>query len=79
MSKITPKKPKMIRILNSLSIDMVLIKKGSFLMGESDKAKKVEIKEDFYMGKYPITIAEYMHFTSLRSSSFVMQIETLIF
>ena len=55
-------KPEMVRILNSLSIDMVLIKKGSFMMTEGEGAKQVEIKENFYMGKYPVTIAEYMHF-----------------
>jgi len=39
------KKPTMIRILNSLSIDMVKIPNKNYMMG-----------------KYPITIAEYMHF-----------------
>lgn len=60
----------MIRILNSLSIDMVLMKKGSFMMGEGKDEKKVEIKEDFYMGKYPITIAEYMHFVKETNSHY---------
>ena len=55
-------KPKMVRILNSLSVDMVLIKKGTFMMGDKGEQKKVTIKNDFYMGKYPVTIAEYMHF-----------------
>ena len=55
-------KPQMVRILNSLSIDMVLIEKGSFLMGEGSGQKKVTIENDFYMGKYPVTVAEYMHF-----------------
>ena len=54
----------MIRILNSLSIDMVLIKKGTFMMGEEGEQKKRIIKEDFYMGRYPVTIAEYMHFAN---------------
>jgi formylglycine-generating enzyme required for sulfatase activity len=62
MSKII--KPKMVRILNSLSVDTVLIKKGTFMMGEGSDRKEVTIKEDFYMGKYPITIAEYMHFAN---------------
>ena len=70
MSNIKPKPPTMIRILNSLSIDMVLIKKGSFMMGEGKDAKKVEIEEDFYMGKYPITIAEYMHFVKDTNSHY---------
>ncbi len=55
-------KPKMVRLLNSLSIDMVLIKKGSFLMGEGSKKKKVTIENDFYIGKYPVTVVEYMYF-----------------
>ena len=55
-------KPKMIRILNSLSIDMVHIKKGTFMMGEGDEQKKVTIENDFEIGKYPVTVAEYMHF-----------------
>ena len=45
MSNIKPKLPQMIRILNSLSIDMVKIPNKNYMMG-----------------KYPITIAEYMHF-----------------
>jgi len=57
-------KPKMVRILNSLSIDMVLIKKGTFMMGEKREQKEVTIENDFYLGKYPITIAEYMHFAN---------------
>ena len=63
-SKINFKKPQMVRILNSLSVDMVLIKKGSFLMGEGANRKKVTIENDFYIGKYPVTIAEYMHFVN---------------
>ncbi len=55
-------KPKMVRILNSLSIDMILIKKGTFMIGDKGEQKKVTIKNDFYMGKYLVTIAEYMHF-----------------
>ena len=55
-------KPKMIRILNSLSIDMVHIKKGTFMMGEGKNQKKVTIENDFEIGKYPVTVAEYMHF-----------------
>ncbi len=40
-------KPKMVRILNSLSIDMIKIP-----------------NKNYEMGKYPITIAEYMHFAN---------------
>jgi len=38
-------KPKMVRILNSLSFDMIKIP-----------------NKNYEMGKYPVTIAEYMHF-----------------
>ena len=41
------KKPTMIRILNSLSIDMVKIP-----------------NKNYEMGRYPVTIAEYMHFAN---------------
>ena len=40
-------KPQMVRILNSLSIDMVKIP-----------------NKDYEMGKYPVTVAEYMHFVN---------------
>ena len=63
-------KPQMVRILNSLSIDMVLIKKGSFLMGEGSEQKKVTIENDFYIGKYPVTVAEYMHFVNDTNSHY---------
>jgi formylglycine-generating enzyme required for sulfatase activity len=61
------KKPKMIRIMNSLSVDMVKIKKGSFMMGSDEYSDeqpihKVIIDYDFEIGKYPVTIAEYRHF-----------------
>lgn len=56
------KKPQMVRVLNSLSVDMIRIEKGSFLMGEGDNQKKVTIENDFYIGKYPVTVAEYLHF-----------------
>ena len=60
-------KPKMIRIQNSLSFDMVSIKAGSFQMGsdERDREKpihKVTIKNSFELGKYPVTVGEYLHF-----------------
>jgi len=55
-------KPKMVRIMNSLSIDMVPIKKGSFMMGEKGEQKKVKIEDDFYIGKYPVTVGEFRSF-----------------
>jgi len=64
------KKPEMVRILNSLSIDMVLIKKPLFNFFNGDDKKKVIIENDFYMGKYPITIAEYRHFVTETSSHY---------
>jgi len=61
------KKPKMVRIQNSLSFDMVTIEAGSFQMGSDDyddekPIHKVTIKESFELGKYPITVGEYLHF-----------------
>ena len=55
-------KPQMVRILNSLSVDMVLIKKGSFLMGERGEQKEVTIENDFYISKYPVTVGEFRAF-----------------
>ncbi len=57
----------MVRIQNSLSIDMVKIKAGSFQMGpnkyDSEKPiHKVTIDYDFELGKYPVTVGEYLHF-----------------
>ena len=62
--KINFTKPEMVRILNSLSIDMIFIKKDSFLMGEEKNQKKATIKNNFELGKYPVTVAEYMHFVN---------------
>jgi len=61
------KKPKMIRIQNSLSFDMVTIEAGSFQMGSNDYDRekpihKVTIKNSFELGKYPVTVGEYLHF-----------------
>ena len=41
------KKPQMVRILSSLSIDMVKIP-----------------NKNYEIGKYPVTVAEYMHFVN---------------
>ncbi len=60
-------KPKMIRIQNSLSFDMIKIKAGSFQMGSNDyddekPIHKVTIKNSFELDKYPVTVGEYLHF-----------------
>ena len=60
-------KPKMVRIQNSLSFDMVTIEAGSFQMGSNDNNRekpihKVTIKNSFELGKYPVTVGEYLHF-----------------
>ncbi len=51
-------KPKMVRILNSLSIDTITIP-----------------NKNYEIGKYPITIAEYMHFARDTNSHFPEWIE----
>ena len=61
------KKPSMVRIQNSLSFDMVKIEAGSFQMGsdeyyDEEPIHKVTIDYEFELCKYPVTIAEYMHF-----------------
>ena len=57
----------MVRIQNSLSFDMIKIEAGSFQMGSNVRESeqpihKVTIDYEFELGKYPVTIAEYMHF-----------------
>jgi len=48
----------------------VRIKKGSFAMGSKDgdsdekPVHNVTIANDFYLGKFPVTIAEYLHFVN---------------
>ena len=59
--------PKMIRIQNSLSFDMIKIEAGSFQMGSNDyddekPIHKVTIKNAFELGKYAVTVGEYLHF-----------------
>jgi len=41
---------------------MVHLPKGKFLMGEDDSKKEVIIDYEFELGKYPVTIVEYMTF-----------------
>ena len=48
-------------------IEVVLVKAGSFTMGGADfgndVARQVKLTEDFYIGKYPITEAQYQAIT----------------
>ncbi len=58
---------KMVRIQNSLSFDMIKIEAGSFQMGSNDyddekPIHKVTIKNAFELGKYAVTVGEYLHF-----------------
>jgi formylglycine-generating enzyme required for sulfatase activity len=44
-------------------------------MGEGKEQKKVTIENDFYIGKYPVTIAEYMHFVKDTKSHYPQWLE----
>jgi len=59
--------PKMVKIIHpkpekTMTIEMVHLPKGKFLMGEDDSKKEVIIDYEFELGKYPVTIGEYMTF-----------------
>ena len=59
--------PEMVPIIHqkaekSMTIEMVHLPKGEFLMGEGDSKKKIIIDYEFELGKYPVTIGEYMTF-----------------
>ncbi len=44
--------------------DMVLIKKGTFLMGDTQTARQVSINRNFYISRYEITFNEYDFFAT---------------
>jgi formylglycine-generating enzyme required for sulfatase activity len=59
--------PKMVKIIHqklekSMTIEMVHLPSGKFTMGEEGKQKKVVIDYEFELGKYAVTIEEYMAF-----------------
>ena len=59
--------PQMVKIIHqkpekTMTIEMVHLPKGEFMFGEGDTKKKVSIDYEFEMGKYPVTIGEYMTF-----------------
>jgi len=57
MVKIIHQKPE-----KSMTIEMVHLPKGTFIMGEGDNKKEITIEHEFELGKYPVTIGEYMAF-----------------
>jgi len=57
MVKIIHKKPE-----KSMTIEMVHLPKGTFIFGEGSTAKEITIDYEFEMGKYPVTVGEYMTF-----------------
>ena len=59
--------PEMVQIIHqkpekSMSIQMVHLPKGEFMFGEGSDAKKVVMDYEFEIGKFTVTIEEYMHF-----------------
>ena len=46
----------------TIELEMVHLPKGEFMFGEGDSKKKVIIEHEFEIGKYPVTIGEYMTF-----------------
>jgi len=59
--------PQMVKIIHpkpekTMTIEMVHLPKGKFLMGEDGSKKEVIIDYEFELGKYPVTIGEYMTF-----------------
>ncbi|CAA6818641.1 MAG: Unknown protein [uncultured Sulfurovum sp.] len=58
------KEPEMVNIIHpkpkkSMTITMVHLPKGTFMFGEGSGAKKVNIDDEFEIGKYPVTFDEY--------------------
>jgi formylglycine-generating enzyme required for sulfatase activity len=74
-------KPQMVKIIHqkpeiSLTFKMIKVPKGSFLMGSNDgrnnekPVHKVDIDYEFEIGKYPVTIGEYMTFVKDTNSNY---------
>ena len=59
--------PEMVNIIHqktqkSMTISMVHLPKGKFMFGEGSSAREVTIDYEFEIGKFPVTIKEYMTF-----------------
>jgi len=72
----TPKSAPSIR--NSIGMELILISPGEFLMGsedgESDEkpVRRVQISQPFYMGKYPVTQAQWQAVMGKNPSPFTI-------
>ena len=59
---------------NGASIQMVHVEGGRFMMGSNYRGREQPIHEvevpDFYIGKYPITISQYMEFVAATHSHY---------
>jgi len=58
--RIIHKKPE--KFINSMTLKMVHLPKGTCIFGGENSAKEVTIDSEFEIGKYPVTIGEYMVF-----------------
>ena len=59
------------KLTASLSFEMIMVKGGSFLMGKDEENPGHQITvPDFYMGKYPVTVEEYLHFAKTSNSNY---------
>ena len=57
-------KPQMVKIIHqtphkSITIEMVHLPKGRFMMGEGSEQREVIVDYEFEIGKYPVTFEEY--------------------
>ena len=65
--EIQPIEPEMVNIIHqkpkkSMTINMVHLPQGKFIFGEGSDAREVTIDYEFEMGKFPVTVEEYMTF-----------------
>ncbi len=67
------------QITNSLSIKLVKIQGGSFMMGSDEYKSEQPIHQvklaDFYMGQTPITVAQYLAFAEATQSNYPQWLE----